>query len=350
MSEDSAPKLRLKPKLAADPASASPSPAPAAAPAPEPAPSAPAPEAAAEAKSVRLKPRLSSTPPVQVAAPAPETAAESPAPAAPAPAAPAPAEAEKPAVKFSLRPKAAAADPAPVAAPAPDAPAPAADAESEPPMLEAQTDTGADGEPAEITAIQMASGAPFPPPTTVKFPTPPGLVRNLADAEKIAKTGKRPGFTRPGAGKRMLVMAGGVVAVMLVLAGVFFAYLKFTAPPPPPPPRPRPVVQPVKPPEPPVVEKPATPAVVETPKPEPVEAPPPPPPPVASGAFKAWVENLRISGLRSGANPRVFIGGTSYAPGDLVNPQLGITFVGYDSETRKIIFKDANGAKVERRD
>ncbi len=345
MSEDSAPKLRLKPKLAADPASASPSPAPVGAPAPEPAPSAPAPADAADSKTVRLKPRLSSTPPVQVATPAPAPAAESPAPAVPA--TPAPAEAEKPAVKFSLRPKAA--EPAPAGAPAPEAPA--ADAESEPPVLEAQTDTGAEGEPAEITAIQMASGAPFPPPTTVKFPTPPGLVRNLAAAEKIAKTGKRPGFSRPGAGKRMLVLAGGVVAVMLVLGGVFFAYLKFTAPPPPPPPRPRPVVQPVKPPEPPVVEKPVVPAVVETPKPEPVEAPPPPPPPpVASVAFKVWVENLRISGLRSGANPRVFIGGTSYAPGDLVNPQLGITFAGYDSETRLITFKDANGAKVERRD
>ncbi len=74
-------------------------------------------------------------------------------------------------------------------------------------------------------------------------------------------------------------------------------------------------------------------------------APPPPP----SVAFKAWVQNLRISGVRGGANPRVFIERTAYAPGDLVNPQLGILFETYNAETRMIVFKDKSGALVERR-
>jgi len=61
------------------------------------------------------------------------------------------------------------------------------------------------------------------------------------------------------------------------------------------------------------------------------------------------VENLKISGVRGGATPRVFISGTSFQKGDLVNPQLGITFEGYSSETRMLVFKDQTGAKVERR-
>jgi hypothetical protein len=90
-----------------------------------------------------------------------------------------------------------------------------------------------------------------------------------------------------------------------------------------------------------------TPAIVAAPIVEaPVEPPPPPPP---SMQFKAWVENLKISGVRGGATPRVFIGGTSFQKGDLVNPQLGITFEGYSNETRLLTFKDPTGAKVERR-
>ncbi len=53
--------------------------------------------------------------------------------------------------------------------------------------------------------------------------------------------------------------------------------------------------------------------------------------------------------MRAGANTRVFIGGTAYLVGDLVNPQLGITFEGYNAETRILIFKDKSGAKVDRR-
>jgi hypothetical protein len=63
--------------------------------------------------------------------------------------------------------------------------------------------------------------------------------------------------------------------------------------------------------------------------------------------FKAWVQNLRISGVRAGSNPKVFIERTAYGVGDLVNPQLGILFDGYDAETRMLRFKDKTGATVE---
>jgi hypothetical protein len=43
------------------------------------------------------------------------------------------------------------------------------------------------------------------------------------------------------------------------------------------------------------------------------------------------------------------VGGTTYQPGDLVNPQLGVIFEDYIDETRTIVFKDKTGARLERR-
>lgn len=90
-----------------------------------------------------------------------------------------------------------------------------------------------------------------------------------------------------------------------------------------------------------------TPAVASV-EPAPTVAKPAAPPP-PSVAFKAWVQNLKISGVRGGATPRVFIERTAYAPGDLVNPQLGVYFETYNAETRMLVFKDKSGATVERR-
>jgi hypothetical protein len=100
--------------------------------------------------------------------------------------------------------------------------------------------------------------------------------------------------------------------------------------------------------------KPAEPAttVAATPEPKPAEVvkpAAPPAPPAPSVAFRGWAENLKISGVRGGANPRVFVGKSSYLKGDLVNPQLGITFEDYNDQTRVITFRDKTGAKVERR-
>jgi hypothetical protein len=152
---------------------------------------------------------------------------------------------------------------------------------------------------------------------------------------------------------------------VLVLGGGAFFFLRTKEEPPPPPKvaaKPAKVAETPKVAEKPapVVETPPAAKVAETPKVEekpapvvvaakPVEPPPPPPAPPASPEFKAWVENARISGVRAGSTTRVFIDRTSYAVGDLVNPQLGITFDGYNAETRMLSFKDATGAKVERR-
>jgi hypothetical protein len=228
---------------------------------------------------------------------------------------------------------------------------------------------GEGGEPAEITAMRKASGAPFPPPG--KFPPPPGLKKAMAEAGEApspfpkpkAKAGK-PGGKSPK--KKLIFMAAGGVLLLAVLGGGFVAYQKFTEPPPEPPRKPRPVAKPVEAkPEPtaaaveakpveaaatnPAGVKPAETAAAAEPKvpveTKPVEPPPPPPPSVA---FRSWVENLKIGGSRPGATPRVFIGNSSYGKGDLVNPTLGITFEGV-SETKMIMFKDKTGARMERR-
>jgi hypothetical protein len=350
MSEENAPKLRLKPKLAADPGSSTSQPA-------QPGTDTPAPESAVapaatptgeESKAFRLKPRLSALPVEETVTPAAEPLAG----AAPVPPAAEMAEAEKPAVKFSLKPKAAA---EPVAAPmVTEMPAPEADLVEPPPLAAA---IPAPDFPHEEEAAPAKS---FPPPPG-KFPLPPGAAKPAAPWAKPSAPS--------GGSKKKLVLISGTVAALLVLGVAFVAYRKLTAEPPPPPPKPKLAAKPVAPV---VVEKPAEPVaapVVENPPvvtlpksgametpvaTAPVEvAPPPPsvipPAPPASLAFKGWVQNLKVSGVRGGTTTRLFIGGTAYATGDLVNPQLGITFDSYNPETRILTFKDKSGAKVERR-
>ncbi len=383
MSEESAPKLRLKPKLVSDPAATPPQPA-GSTPTPEPSPAPAATPVADEPKSIRLKPRLSAYPMQETAparAPAPEpVAAEIPAPAAePVAPEPPPTEApaaEKPAMKFSLKPKGASAAPVPVPTDVPvlaDAPAPDATTVAPPPLsgpvpAPVITDSEEEGEPAEITAIHKASSMPFPPPG--KFP-PPGAAKPAAPWAKPAPAG--------GSKKKLILMGGGALAVLLVFGGAFYTYKKLTAELPPPPPRQKLVAKPVAPqgeaaavqtavekakeqaaaPVNEVLQADQATAVPATVKPVAppasiavtpvVESPPPPPP--ASAAFKAWAENLKIGGVsvRAGKPVRITIGRTAYVTGDLVNPQLGITFESYKPETRMLTFSDKTGAKVERR-
>jgi hypothetical protein len=371
MSDENVPKLRLKPKLAGETPAAAQTPAgsaatpaaesPAAAPvvpAAVPAP-APVPAPAAEAKPSRLRPRIVIEPTAQEGASPVET------PAASNPAAAETVAESAPKPKINLKPRTESGAVAPAEAPPASADAPAPVAPNFPPPTAA-----AAGEPAEAALMRKAAAASFPPPTA-KFPPPPGAKKPTAALEK-----------KPAAGtKKNLVPVLGLVAV-LVLGGAFFAYKKLTAEPPP---APRPVAR--KPAVPPPAEttatlqetldkgkadqlaplnevvnadqggKPAAPAktpteaspTAETAAPAPPAVVTPPPPPVASPAFKAWVQNLRIGGMREGANPRVFIEHTAYGPGDVVNPTLGISFVGINSDTRTLIFKDKAGATVELR-
>ena len=250
---------------------------------------------------------------------------------------------------------------------------------------------GVEEEPAEITAIRKASTFPFPPPTA-KFPPLPGLGTPDDSAPPEAEA--------PESFLKKLLLIG--VLGILLLASAVFAYFKFFA---------KPSAKPASPPAPAAVQAPALPnqvmdkvrttvektkqeqlapinevvaseptptpakpdaeatppgpgpaqtpvattaqtetpepAVMPTPPPVPVKPPPPPPP---SLAFRAWVLNLKIRGVRGGEAQRVFIDRTSYVPGDTVNQQMGIIFTGYDESRRTLTFQDKTGATFERRD
>jgi hypothetical protein len=358
MSEENVPKLRLKPKLAAEPVIVPPPPVVAPA-APVQTPASP------EPKAVRLKPKLAPTPaqesaPTPPAAPAdtgalppwgatgafppPITATDSPVEPLP--------PVEKSAAKFMLRPK------APPEAPPADAPAfppPAAEIPAPAPVprdtipaplfIDAEVGGGIPS-----TVPPSLTSRPFPPPPG-NFPPPPG------SENRPVPPWSQPKVAAKGSGGKFVKLGLVGLIVVAILGGGFFAYKKFLArrlPAEPvvaskPPEASAPAVEETKAETPPVEAAPkATVPIVgkAPPAPKPVEADEPPPP---SAAFKAWVDNLRVGGVRAGANTRVFIGGTAYAPGEMVNPQLGITFEGYNAETRHLIFKDKTGATIQRR-
>jgi hypothetical protein len=309
-----------------------------------------------EAPKLRLKPRLlgdtpaaSPTPSVPALPPMPETPATAPAPiastAAEAPAEPAP----KP--KISLRPK---------------ADAPVAPSTSRPPP--------------------SAPAAPSPArPIPAALPLP---------AATVAETTPHP--TSASRSPKKVQVAALVIGVagLLIFSGVgFFAYRGFVA-------QKKADEEEARQEEREVKEArqaaararaatipttasatvPSSPAETPPPKPSPTAAAPapsssappakttPPPAPAiedrpavaatndgsGNGApspqFKTWVNGLKITGVRSGAVPRMMIGGLAYNLGDTVNHDLGVTFDSYDAGRHTIRFKDKSGATIERRD
>lgn len=69
----------------------------------------------------------------------------------------------------------------------------------------------------------------------------------------------------------------------------------------------------------------------------------------ASPEFRAWVANVKISGVFQGANSRAFINGQMTRVGEPVDTRLGIVFEGIDPDKKQIIFKDATGATATRK-
>jgi uncharacterized membrane protein len=71
-----------------------------------------------------------------------------------------------------------------------------------------------------------------------------------------------------------------------------------------------------------------------------------PPSDAASPAFKAFVENLNVSGVLQGDQPRVLIGHTTYYVGDVINSDLGVVFIGIDPDRELVLFKDSTGVTL----
>ena len=65
--------------------------------------------------------------------------------------------------------------------------------------------------------------------------------------------------------------------------------------------------------------------------------------------FHFFIDKLKVSGIRSGPPPRLFIEGLTYKPGDVVDQRLGIVFIGLDVTKKEIVFKDDLGTVIRRR-
>ncbi len=86
------------------------------------------------------------------------------------------------------------------------------------------------------------------------------------------------------------------------------------------------------------------------PTPPPIPQPPPPPPtPVEPGlAFKAYVANMRVSGVFP-ERGTAMVNNRVYKIGDTIDQKLRITFDSVDGEKKTLIFKDSTGALLTRR-
>lgn len=73
------------------------------------------------------------------------------------------------------------------------------------------------------------------------------------------------------------------------------------------------------------------------------------PPPEPSPAFRAYVVNLKVSGVFQGESARAMFNGKLYRLGEVVDSKLGIVFARIDPETKHLIFEDSKGAVMMRR-
>lgn len=183
-------------------------------------------------------------------------------------------------------------------------------------------------------------GLSMPPPRAMPPPlAPPPPPVAVPSPYKAKPKPKRQPVT--------LILIAIVVVILLIGAGGYFFFFKddsVAAAPPP------------------VVAKPVVP-VAEIPKPPTVPiAPLPPPPaplqsiastpspnatpavPVATPAFRSWVSNVRISGVRSGESPMAIVNGRLARPGDMVDAAEGVVFEGVDGEQKLLSFRGRNSA------
>jgi hypothetical protein len=182
--------------------------------------------------------------------------------------------------------------------------------------------------PAPLFKTTPATVAPLPPPVGFK---PKAAAR------------------KPAARPRIALMV--VLLILLLGGGGYYGYIMWIAsdnaeatPPA------KPIV-----PLPPRVEVPEAavpevPAEVVAPVPLPVVivpevvAPAPVVPKKPSQAFRVWIEAVTISGVFQGTPPRALINGRTVRVGDMVDSTLGIIIDGIDIERRTIRFKERSGA------
>ncbi len=71
-----------------------------------------------------------------------------------------------------------------------------------------------------------------------------------------------------------------------------------------------------------------------------------PPPPAASPRFVRYAEGLSVSGVFQGSPARALVDGRLIRAGEVIEPRLGVSFVGVDAETKHLILQDSTGAQL----
>lgn len=78
--------------------------------------------------------------------------------------------------------------------------------------------------------------------------------------------------------------------------------------------------------------------------------PPPPPvpagPPMPSARFVRFADGMKITGVFQGRPARALINGRVVRVGDEIDPALGISLVGVDTDTKHLLLEDKKGAQV----
>jgi hypothetical protein len=217
--------------------------------------------------------------------------------------------------------------------------------------------------PPEVTSVRPAMASPAIPGVPIAKVAP--AVVPTAQANEVSAT------PQPGRHTSLTVLVG-----LLVISGVCFFGFFVRAPKPvavvhppsagmrPPPPAVRPVVPsassavavsdssenatPGAPAVPPT-ETPGALSPASSSAPAAIQPPLPPPPPEPSPQFRAFVEHLKINGVRTGPPARLFVDGVACRPGDVLDRDMGVVFDGVDAATSEVLFKDATGAVVRRR-
>lgn len=68
--------------------------------------------------------------------------------------------------------------------------------------------------------------------------------------------------------------------------------------------------------------------------------------PKASVAFMQFVEALRVSSVVQGTPAKIMIAGKLFRAGEVIDEQLGVTFVGVDAAKIALILRDRQGAEL----
>jgi len=182
------------------------------------------------------------------------------------------------------------------------------------------------------------AGLPMPPPRVMPPPLAPPPPPVVASSPYKSKTKpKRPPVT--------LILVAVVVVILLLGGGGYFFFFKDQSAPVHPTANAKPVA--------PVVAIPKPPTVVIAPLPPPPTSLQPvstapvvvvPTVPVPTPAFRVWVNNVRIAGVRSGESTMAIVNGRLARPGDMVDAADGIVFDGVDGDQKLLSFRSRNGA------